>query len=383
LLGGEDSPEREFYRKRSGWRALQLSMVGRDMGVRVKGKLVSSGYYYRPPEGQVTEADVHDPLTDIGLVVGKSPVMREVVQQMQQVAASPDTTVLLQGETGTGKEVFARAIHALSRRAAYQFVDVNCVAIPETLWETELFGVEAGAFTDAKTSREGYLLRADGGTLFLDEVGSMPQAVQAKLLRFLETRSFRRVGSLKEIRVRLRVISATNVDLREAVAHRAFREDLYYRLQVITLYLPPLRSRPEDIEPLVNHFLQLYSPAGEEPLRINAEALALLQRYTWPGNVRELRSVIQRGQILCQDHEIRPEDLPDAILYGERSGIECLQELQERIHLPPGGMNLPAFLNSIEQRLVREALDACHGNQVRAAALLGLTRDQLRYRMRS
>ncbi len=260
---------------------------------------------------------------------------------------------------------------------------MNCVAIPETLWETELFGVEAGAFTDAKTSREGYLLRADGGTLFLDEVGSMPQAVQAKLLRFLETRSFRRVGSLKEIRVRLRVISATNVDLREAVARRTFREDLYYRLQVITLYLPPLRSRPEDIEPLVNHFLQLYSPAGEEPLRINAEALALLQRYTWPGNVRELRSVIQRGQILCQDHEIRPEDLPDAILYGERSGIECLQELQERIHLPPGGMNLPAFLNSIEQRLVREALDACHGNQVRAAALLGLTRDQLRYRMRS
>ncbi len=188
--------------------------------------------------------------------------MQEVAQQMRQVAASPDTTVLLQGETGTGKEVFARAIHTLSRRAAYQFVDVNCAAIPETLWETELFGVEAGAFTDAKTSREGYLLRADGGTLFLDEVGSMPQAVQAKLLRFLETRSFRRVGSLKEIHVRLRVISATNVDLHDAVARRTFREDLYYRLQVITLYLPPLRSRPEDIEALVNHFLRLYSLAG-------------------------------------------------------------------------------------------------------------------------
>lgn len=353
------------------------------MGVRVKGKLVSSGYYYRPPEGQVSEADAYGPLADIGLVIGKSPAMQEVVQQMHQVAASPDATVLLQGETGTGKEVFARAIHTLSRRAAYQFVDVNCAAIPETLWETELFGVEAGAFTDAKTSREGYLLRADGGTLFLDEVGAMPQAVQAKLLRFLETRSFRRVGSLKEIHVHLRVISATNVDLREAVAHRTFREDLYYRLQVITLYLPPLRSRPEDIEPLVNHFLQLYSLEGEEPLSISTEALALLQRYTWPGNVRELRSVIQRGQILCQDHEIRPEDLPDAILHGERHGVECLQELQERIHLPPGGMDLPAFLNGIEQRLVREALDACHGNQVRAAALLGLTRDQLRYRMKS
>src|SRR5260370_36773728 len=158
--------------------------------------------------------------------------MREVVQQMRQVAASPDPTVLLQGETGTGKEVFARAIHTLSRRAAYQFVDVNCAAIPETLWETELFGVEAGAFTDAKTSREGYLLRADGGSLFLDEIGSMPQAVQAKLLRFLETRSFRRVGSLKEMHVHLRVISPTNVDLHDPVARQAFRNDPCYRLQV-------------------------------------------------------------------------------------------------------------------------------------------------------
>src|SRR5579883_2409116 len=238
-----------------------------------------SGYEYRPPEGQVREHASADLLAGGGLVVGQSAAMREVVQQMRQVAASPDTTVLLQGETGTGKEVFARAIHALSRRAAYQFVDVNCAAIPETLWETELFGVEAGAFTDAKTSREGYLLRADGGTLFLDEVGSMPLAVQAKLLRFLETRSFRRVGSLKEIHVRLRVISATNVDLHEAAARRAFREDLYYRLQVITLYLPPLRSRPEDIEALAHYFLRLYALEGEEALRISPEALDLLLRY--------------------------------------------------------------------------------------------------------
>jgi two-component system NtrC family response regulator len=308
--------------------------------------------------------------------------MREVVQQMRQVAASPDTTVLLQGETGTGKEVFARAIHTLSRRATYQFVDVNCAAIPETLWETELFGVEAGAFTDAKTSREGYLLRADGGTLFLDEVGSMPQAVQAKLLRFLETRSFRRVGSLKEIHVRLRVISATNVDLHEAAARRAFREDLYYRLQVITLYLPPLRSRPEDIEPLAHYFLRLYALEGEEALRISPEALDLLRRYPWPGNVRELRSVIQRGQILCKEHEIRPEDLPEAIRQVSRSELERLREWQEHIHLPPTGMDLPAFVAGIERRLVSEALELCHGNQVRAAVLLGLTRDQLRYRMK-
>jgi two-component system, NtrC family, response regulator AtoC len=308
--------------------------------------------------------------------------MREVAQQMRQVAASPDATVLLQGETGTGKEVFARAIHALSRRAAYQFVDLNCAAIPETLWETELFGVEAGAFTDAKTSREGYLLRADGGTLFLDEVGSMPQTVQAKLLRFLETRSFRRVGSLKEIHVRLRVISATNVDLHDAAARRAFREDLYYRLQVVTLYLPPLRSRPEDIEFLVSYFLRLYSLEGEEPLRISADALELLRHYPWPGNVRELRSVIQRGQVLCQEQEIRPADLPEAIRQVSRSDLERLREWQENIHLPSAGMDLPLFVAGIERRLVGEALELCHGNQVRAAALLGLTRDQLRYRMK-
>lgn len=348
----------------------------------MKGHRVPSGYDYRPPQEQLLGTDAPDPLASVGLIVGISPVMRELAQQMRQVAASPDTTVLLQGETGTGKEVFARAIHALSRRSAYQFVDVNCAAIPETLWETELFGVEAGAFTDAKTSREGYLLRADGGTLFLDEVGSMPQSVQAKLLRFLENRSFRRVGSLKEIHVCLRVISATNVDLHDAVARRTFREDLYYRLQVITLYLPPLRARPEDIEPLAGHFLRLYSLEGEEPLRISAEALELLRRYPWPGNIRELRSVIQRGQILCQNHEIRPEDLPETMRQSKRSDLARLRELQESIHVPATGMNLPAFIADVERRLVQEALDLCHGNQVRAAALLGLTRDQLRYRMK-
>lgn len=352
------------------------------MRLCVKGQNVPSGSDYRPSEQLTETIEVPDSFDSIGLVVGNSLVMREVTLQMRQVAAYPDTTVLLQGETGTGKEVFARAIHALSRRSAYQFVDVNCAAIPDTLWETELFGVEAGAFTDAKVSREGYLLRADGGTLFLDEVGSMPQAVQAKLLRFLETRSFRRVGSLKEIHVRLRVISATNVDLHNAVARRTFREDLYYRLQVVTLYLPPLRSRPEDIVPLTHHFLRLCSSADEEPLRISPEALELLQRYSWPGNVRELRSVLQRGQILCQKREIRARDLPEAVRQEKRSDFERLQELQERIHLPTGGMNLPAFIANIERRLVQEALDCCHGNQVRAAALLGLTRDQLRYRMK-
>ena len=316
-----------------------------------------------------------------GMLVGQSPAMQEVSVLVRQMALYPTTTVLLQGESGTGKDVVARAIHELSNRASYQFVAINCAAIPETLLETELFGVEAGAFTDAKVSREGYLLHADGGTLFLDEIGSMPLVLQAKLLRFLETRSFRRVGSTREIHVNLRVISATNVDLQSAVAHKAFRDDLFYRLKVITITLPPLRERPEDIEPLVQHFLQLHSAEGMEPLRISSEALELLKRYSWPGNVRELRSVIQRGQILCDNNEILPKDLPESIHQAAKSVGQRLQELQQQLHLPPEGINLPAFLGNIEYTFIQEALELCHGNQVRAAALLGISRDQLRYRL--
>lgn len=307
--------------------------------------------------------------------------MRDVAMIVRQVAMYPTTTVLLQGESGTGKDVVARAIHELSSRASYQFVDINCAALPDTLLETELFGVEAGAYTDARSSREGHLLRADGGTLFLDEIGSMPLVLQAKLLRFLETRSFRRVGSTREIHVDLRVISATNVDLQSAVARKAFRDDLFYRLKVITIFLPPLRDRPEDIEPLVEHFLQTYQTQGAEPLRVSEEAMELFRLYHWPGNVRELRSAIQRGQILCDGQEIRPKDLPEEIRKAELSATLRLQELQQQIHLPPEGIDMRAFLESIERTFVQEALERCNGNQVRAAALLRISRDQLRYRL--
>lgn len=324
---------------------------------------------------------VDDPLSRLGIVTGRSQKMLAIADMVRQVAAYPTTTVLLQGESGTGKDVIARMIHALSRRAAYQFVDINCAAIPETLLETELFGVEAGAFTDAKTSREGYLLRADGGTLFLDEIGSMPLVLQAKLLRFLETRSFRRVGSTKEIHVDLRVISATNVDLQTAVAHKTFRDDLFYRLKVINIALPPLRERPEDIEPLVEHFLQLQSARSEKPWQISAEALELLQRYVWPGNVRQLRSVIQRGQILCNGRVILPRDLPIEIQKAASSATQHLYELQQQLSLPPEGIDLRTFLSQIERKFIQEALERCNGNQVQAAALLRISRDQLRYRL--
>ncbi len=307
--------------------------------------------------------------------------MQQVATVVRQVAAYPTTTVLLQGESGTGKDVAARAIHELSGRAAYQFVDINCAAIPDTLLETELFGVEAGAFTDAKSSREGYLLRADGGTLFLDEIGSMPLVLQAKLLRFLESRSFRRVGSTREIHVDLRVVSATNVDLQSAVERKAFRDDLFYRLKVITIHLPPLRERREDIEPLVEHFLARYSSEGEPPLTISKEALEMIQHYHWPGNVRELRSAIQRGQILCKGNEIGVEDLPESIRAAAKSSNQLLQELSAQIHLPLEGIEMPSFLATIEHTLIQEALERSGGNQVHAAALLHISRDQLRYRL--
>jgi len=316
-----------------------------------------------------------------GLIVGRSSAMQSVAALVRQIARYPSTTIMLQGESGTGKEVVARAIHELSSRLAYPFVALNCAAIPETLLESELFGVEVGAYTDARSTREGYLLHADGGTLFLDEIGSMPLVLQAKLLRFLETRRFRRVGGTKEIHVDLRVISATNSDLQAEVKRKAFRDDLFYRLKVITIDLPPLRTRPEDIALLIDHFLQSHNSRRETPMRMGQEALLLLQRYPWPGNVRELRNVVEHGIILCDDDEILPEHLPEYVRLAGTSASQRLQELQQLMHLPPEGVDLPAFLARIEQTFLQEALERCEGNQVRAAHLLHISRDQLRYRL--
>ncbi len=316
-----------------------------------------------------------------GMVVGRSEAMQKIATMMRQVARSPQVSVLLQGESGTGKEVVAKAIHALSSRANEAFVPINCAAIPLTLLETELFGVEEGAYTDARFTREGHILRAHRGTLFLDEIGVMPVVLQAKLLRFLETLRFRRVGGTKELRVDIRIISATNVDLKTAVKHHTFRDDLFYRLAVVTLDLPPLRERPEDIEPLVQHFLERLHTEGMEPLRVSLEAMELLMHYSWPGNVRQLLNAILHGQILCDGRQILPKDLPEEMRNAGSNAARRLQDVQEQIHLPPEGVSLGAFMESIEYKLVHEALEHCNGNQVQAAALLHISRDQLRYRL--
>jgi two-component system NtrC family response regulator len=303
---------------------------------------------------------------------------------VRQLALHPTTTVLLQGESGTGKDVVARAIHQLSGLAPAQFVAINCAAIPETLLETELFGVEEGAFTDAKVSRDGHVARANRGTLFLDEIGSMPLVLQAKLLRFLETLSFRRVGGTKEMHVRLRVISATNADLQAAVAQKAFRDDLFYRLKVITLYIPPLRERREDIELLVTHFLKEESVKRNIHFAISHDAMDLLQHYSWPGNIRQLRSTIELGCILCNEGVIQSDHFPDLLHDIHQSSLEHgrqLHELLDQLVLPAEGVQLFEVLGRVEYILMQQALERCHGNQVRAAALLGISRDQLRYRL--
>ena len=212
----------------------------------------------------------------------------------------------------------------------------------------------------------------------------MPLSLQAKLLRFLETKSFRRIGGTKELHVNLRVVSATNVDLKAAVAQKSFRDDLFYRLQVLTIYLPALRERPEDIELLIAHFLDQQNsslPVNEQPLRIDKTALDMLIHYDWPGNVRELFSVLQRGSILCDGREILPKDLPEHVRFGSVSASQQLRELCRQMHLPPEGVDLQALLSDIEHTFIREALERCSGNQVQAAALLGMSRDQLRYRL--
>jgi DNA-binding NtrC family response regulator len=304
-------------------------------------------------------------------VVGRSKAMRDIVALARKVARSEASTVLLRGESGTGKDVIARAIHYESSRGGAAFMNITCTALPDTLLESELFGHERGAFTDAKNQKKGLLELADGGTLFLDEIGDMSPSLQAKLLRVLEERSFRRVGGTVDVRVDVRVIAATNRDLEKALRDRTFREDLYYRLNIIPITLPPLRERPEDIAELVDHFVAFYSKEFKRPFKgVTPEALARLKAHSWPGNVRELRNVLERACLLAAGETLGPDD----ILLG-RASME--PDAAKPFTLPAGGI----VLEDLEKELVRQALERSGGNQTKAAALLGISRDQLRYRL--
>jgi len=301
-------------------------------------------------------------------IVGASPSMQAVKTLMERVAVSPATTVLLTGETGTGKDLAAKAIHYNSDRASRSFVNITCSALPEQLLESELFGHERGAFTDARQQKRGLLETADGGTVFLDEIGEMTPPLQAKLLRFLEERAFKRVGGLQDIRVDVRVIAATHRDLEQAVREGKFREDLFYRLQVMPIVLPPLRERRGDIALLASYYIDLFNREFKKRVRgLTPEARQMLESYRWPGNIRELRNAIERAMLLIDREWLEPGDFTTLTRGGPRAQFQ----------LPAEGVNL----EEIERQLVIQALERAGGNQTQAGQLLGINRDQVRYRI--
>jgi two-component system, NtrC family, response regulator AtoC len=301
-------------------------------------------------------------------IIGQSAAMTAAKALLGRIAASPASTVLLTGETGTGKDLAAKAIHYNSDRAAKPFVNITCSALPEQLLESELFGHERGAFTDARQQKRGLFETADGGTVFLDEIGEMTPGLQAKLLRFLEEKAFKRLGGLTDIRVDVRVIAATHRDLEQEVRAGKFREDLFYRLQVMPVVLPSLRSRRGDVALLAKWYVDRYNQEFRKRVRgLTADAIAVLEQYGWPGNVRELRNVIERGMLLVEHDWLTPEDFA-ALPRGARATT---------FKLPAEGLNL----EEVERHLLLQALDRTDWNQTHAGRLLGINRDQVRYRI--
>jgi len=331
-------------------------------------------------------------------VIGVSRKMTELMKFVHKVAASEAGTILIQGESGTGKDLVAKAIHYQSTRKDKPFVAINCSAIPETLMEAELFGHERGAFTDAKAMKKGLFEVADGGTLFLDEIGELSPLLQAKLLRVLEDQVIRRVGGVRDMQVDVRVIAASNRDLERAVREGHFRQDLYYRLAIISIFLPPLRERREDVPALVTFFLDHYNRKFRKSVQgLTEETRQLLMNYDWPGNVRELKNALERGMILEEGTLLKPDVLPFSVASG-KSGTSATGTSTMEASAPQtqdsfegkGKRLLPALsipedgtsLEEVEHALVEMALRQSHGNQIKAAKLLDISRDALRYKMK-
>ncbi|HEY9425560.1 MAG TPA: sigma 54-interacting transcriptional regulator [Gemmatimonadaceae bacterium] len=311
-------------------------------------------------------------------IVGDSEVLRDAIERARKVATSRLTTVLLMGETGTGKELFARAVHYEGPARGEPFVAVNCAAIPETLLESELFGHERGAFTDARAQKRGLMELAGCGTLFLDEIAELPPRLQPKLLRALEDRRVRRLGGLDEVEINCRIIAAANPSLHDAVARLEFREDLYYRLNVFRIALPPLRDRTGDVAILARHFLaELAEQQGLAPKVLDASATAALEAHNWPGNIRELKNVIEHAAILSDGNVIRPEHLmlQQRTILPATTGSEQARE----IRIPPEGKSLEL----IEQEAVRLTLQITRGNRSAAARILGISRPTLGRKLRA
>ena len=313
-------------------------------------------------------------------IVGKNARMQEIYQLIEKVAPT-QASVLITGESGTGKELVARATHINSPREKSPFISVNCAALPETLLESELFGHERGAFTGATSMRKGRFELADSGTLFLDEIGDIPLPLQAKLLRVLQERSFERVGGTRPINVDVRIITATNRELKDEVDEGRFREDLYYRLNVLQIHLPPLRERADDIPMLTDHFINKFAKMLNKPnLRISGEALRYLVGLPWEGNVRELENTIERAAILCSGDVIKTEDVhPDVTDSKQTVGWSPNGDFEKLI---PSNLPLPDVLSGMEEQMLKRALKDANFVQARAAESLGITKSLLQYKMK-
>ncbi len=312
---------------------------------------------------------------DIANIIGTSPAIEEVRNMIRRVATLP-STIAIHGESGVGKELVARGIHHLSDRAEKPFVAINCGGIPENLLESELFGHKKGSFTGALEDKEGLFVVANGGTLFLDEIGEMPLTLQVRLLRVLDNSSVMPVGGTSQVKVDVRIISATNRDLEQMVEQGGFRKDLYYRLNVIPLTVPPLRHRSDDISLLARHFVEKHAAnLGRENLVISTAAESILRHFTWPGNVRELENVMERSVALCAGTEIEPHDLPGNLrdFVAEPKAVAA--------ELPSEGFELEDFVAELETKLIKQALEKTKYSQKKAAQLLGLTPRSLRYRL--
>ncbi len=310
-------------------------------------------------------------------IVCQSPKLQEVIDISRKIAHAEITTILLLGESGTGKDIFARAIHNENNRNKKSFVTINCSSLPETLLESELFGYEKGAFTDAKKLKKGLFEIADGGTVFLDEIGEINLTTQVKLLNVLESRSFRRLGGTVSIPVDVRIIAATNKNIEQAIIDKTFREDLYYRLKVFQINIPPLRDRKEDIPALIDHFIKIFNlQFGKKVNGVTNDAKNKLLNYHWPGNIRELRNVLERAVILESDDIIHTKNLP-----GEISKIKNYtnsNEMNLNFEIPEEGISLVNW----EKEIIRQALQKANNNQTKAAKLLGISRDTLRYKQK-
>jgi DNA-binding NtrC family response regulator len=314
--------------------------------------------------------------------IGRSPAMQEIFDKIRKIGQSKATTILITGESGSGKELVARAIHACSHEEPRPFMEINCASVPETLLESELFGYEKGAFTDAKSRKTGLVELAEGGTLFLDEIGEMGITLQSRLLRVLENKTFRRVGGVKDLTVNTRIVSATNRDLTEAIREKLFREDLYYRLKVIPLHIPPLRERREDVPLLVNHFVERFNrELGKQVAMPGPGVMEHLMRYDWPGNVRELRNVIERAMLLEAQDELLVSHLPAEIRGGAASGNEIPTVRSSAASVTDSFF--PMTLRDVERIQIERTLEQTNGNKSRAAAILGISRQTLREKLKT